>query len=131
MRASQLCVWSREVGGPRLLSLRGALGRATLESIIYRSDCLPTLILKAGIWDTRSQVGLFLCQQSIQHGNAHTLHKAWMTQRDGLAARDPAGLELRHISFLCPAGQAAGANQEIASNVLNINMVPPCWLAKI
>lgn len=32
----------------------------------------------------------------------------------------------RHISSLQPAGEAGGADQEIASNVLNVNMVPTC-----
>lgn len=52
------CSWLSAIQGPvrglagsssRLPRLRGASGRAPLENIIYRSDRLPTLILRMGI----------------------------------------------------------------------------------
>lgn len=72
MARSALALWAsrgpalhleeREGSSHRLPRLRGASERAPLESIIYRYDCWPALILRMGIWDTRSQVGLFFCQ---------------------------------------------------------------------
>ena len=117
----------REMGSLHLPNLRGASGRAPLENIIYRSDRLPTLILMMGIWDNRSQVGVFLCQQSIQHGNSLTLHTRHGRHKEMACLQETQLVwSWRHISFLQPAGEATGADLEITSNVLNVSMVPTC-----
>lgn len=114
------------VSSPRLPSLGGASGRGPLESIIYRSDRLPTLILRMGIWDTRSHVGLFLCQQSIQHGTSHS-HRTRHGQHKEIACLQKTQLVPNWgcISFLQPRVEGARTDQ-IISNVLCDNMVPTC-----
>ena len=127
-RAGQLCIWSREKWAAYTCQICEVLqGGPPLENIIYRSDRLPTLILMMGIWDNRSQVGVFLCQQSIQHGNSLTLHTRHGRHKEMACLQETQLVwSWRHISFLQPAGEATGADLEITSNVLNVSMVPTC-----
>lgn len=111
----------RGVRGPWLPSVRGASG-----SIIYRSDCLPTLILRMGIRDTRSQVGFCPCQQSFKMANPHTRRTRHGRDKETAYLQETQLVQIRRHSSLQPAGEAAGADQEIASYVLNVNMVPTC-----
>lgn len=82
-----------------------------------------------GIGDTGPQVGFFLCQQSFvvaipipaAHGEGET--KAADLQET------PMDQSWRRISCPQPAVEAAGADQEIASDVFSIHTVPTCRLA--